>query len=166
MSEEPSPALEAALTELDAAAKRKHRPTRQHARALLIALGERLPDEPELLPVVSQRLERTLGPLREAWEAALLDELLLACTEHVRSCDPRYFGHPRYDWEYTLVARAQLEARLRAAHALGVPLDAALLRKVERADALLQQRLPVAWRPRARELGLRSDAPEVNPGSL
>src|SRR5207249_4090087 len=76
------------------------------------------------------RLGGLTGPDRQAWEAAVRDELVMACTEHVRSVDPRYLDHPEYDLEYTLTARRLLEARLLAAAKLGIAPDHALLRGV------------------------------------
>jgi hypothetical protein len=59
----------------------------------------------------------------------------------VRSCDPRYLDHPKYDLVYTVEARERLEARLVVAEKLGLPADEAMLEAVERADGLLQSRL-------------------------
>lgn len=156
MNGEDAPDLDGALAELAELGRRERNPTRHHARALLIALGERLPAEPQLAARTVAALESALGPRLRAWEVAVADELQLACNEHVRSVDPRYLGHPRYDWEYTLLARQRLAARLRAADALGARVDPELLRKVQRADRWLTERMPNAWRERARELGLEA----------
>jgi hypothetical protein len=55
----------------------------------------------------------------------------------VQSADPRFLSHPSYDFDYTLLARERLEARLVAAEALGHPPRAELLARMRRADALL-----------------------------
>lgn len=136
MTDETLDDAEAALADLADWVKRKKKPTRQHARSVLIALG-RLPDLPTSGKAWSERIQAAVHPLGEAWEAAVQDELLLACTEHVTSVDPRYLDHPRYDFEYAIRARERLEARLLAAEVLGHRVDEALLAKVERADAKL-----------------------------
>ena len=71
-------------------------------------------------------------------DPAIAEELTLACTEHVRSCDPKYLGLPKYDFPYTVAARHRLEARLRAAAELDMPADEALLEQVARADDILE----------------------------
>ena len=137
MSDETRNDAEAALADLADWVRHKKKPTRQHARSVLIALG-RLPDLPVDGNAWRERVAAAVHPLSEAWEAAVQDELLLACTEHVTSVDPRYLDHPRYDFEYAIRARERLEARLLAAEVLGHPVDASLLAKVERADARLE----------------------------
>jgi hypothetical protein len=149
---DPGEDLERALEGLAAMVRAKRKPTRQEARALLIALGRVLADEPEAIEALAPRIREAVGPLLESWEAAVQDELALACAEHVQGVDPRYLGHPRYDFEYTLEARRRLAARLRAAAALGHALPEAWARDVERADALLTRALPEAWRSRATDL--------------
>jgi hypothetical protein len=135
-------ALEHALSALRALSIQRKAPTRHHARDLLLALGEaiRSGDEP--------RVERTLDDLRSIapalgarWPAAVADELALACTEHVRSVDPRYLDHPQYDFEYTRSARDKLDLRLRAAERIRLPATAEWMSQVERADALLAEAL-------------------------
>jgi hypothetical protein len=74
----------------------------------------------------------------ERFAVALREELSMAITEHVRSCDPRYLENPKYDLVYTVEARERLEARLEVAERLGLPADEGLLEAVARADALLQ----------------------------
>lgn len=133
--------LEAALDELGGWIKSKKKPTRHHARAVLIGLGRWIEDaQPAQTEVeaVGRRIGGLLGQLGEAWEAAVSDELILACTEHVQSVDPRYLDHPRYDFAYTIAARETLEARLVAAEALDMSPAEELLDKVARADALLR----------------------------
>lgn len=111
-------------------------PTRWHARALLLALGQALLEGRE---ADSQAIEAKLGSLapalRPAWVRSVQDELNMACTEHVRSADPRYLSRPDYDWGYTLAAREELEARLRAVEALDIEIPSALLEQVQLADA-------------------------------
>lgn len=137
MTEETARDAEEALEDLADWVRQKKKPMRQHARSVLIALG-RLPDLPANGRTWRERIAAAVHPLSEAWEAAIQDELLLACTEHVTSADPRYLDHPRYDFEYAIRARERLEARLLAAEVLGHAVDASLLAKVERADAKLE----------------------------
>jgi len=140
MNDDAKQELETSLTELGAWIRSKKKPTRHHARAVLVSLGRWMEDEspPEdATAAIGDRLVQLVRPLGEAWEAAVHDELILACTEHVQSVDPRYLDHPRYDFAYTVAAREALEARLRAASALGMSPTEELLDKVTRADALL-----------------------------
>jgi hypothetical protein len=74
---------------------------------------------------------------RESWQAAIDEELTLAVTEHVRSCDPKALKLPRYDFPYTVAARHRLEARLRAAAELDMPASELLLEQIEQADRTL-----------------------------
>ncbi len=146
MSELEDP-LAAAMAGLEAAAAASRPPDRYLARALLVALGERLVaceegerSEPELEAVVERA--RALGDaLGERWRRAAGLELELACAEHVHSADPRHIGRPDYDWGYTLEARGRLTARLVAARALGLRAPERLLEKVEAADRLLAEHL-------------------------
>jgi hypothetical protein len=134
--------LEAAMVELETLTRRKGPLTRHDVRPILLALGGSLPSAVAADDDACR--ERFLAlplPFRTAWEAAVRDELAMACTEHIRSVDPRYLDHPAYDLEYTLEARRALEARLRAAGATGVILESALSAAVARADALLADRL-------------------------
>ena len=117
--------------------RRPRRPNRFLARSILLPLGEGLIEDPR---GESTALERALGVVgrdREGWQAAIDEDLTLAVTEHVRSCDPRALKLPAYDFPYTIAARHRLEARLRAASALDLPASEALLAQVERADELL-----------------------------
>jgi hypothetical protein len=77
---------------------------------------------------------------RQAWDLAVRDELAMACTEHIRSVDPRYLDHPAYDLAYTLEARRLLEARLKGAEGTGIVLDEALSAGIRRADSLFEGR--------------------------
>ncbi|MBL8859260.1 MAG: hypothetical protein JNL28_12190 [Planctomycetes bacterium] len=113
------------------------RPNRFQVRALLVPLGaELLEDEAAAGPAL-ERVRALIARNPESWARAVDDELSLAVTEHVRSCDPAYLRHPKYDFPYTVDARARLEARLRAAEALDLGADGALLDQIERADELL-----------------------------
>jgi hypothetical protein len=134
--------LEAAIVELEALARRKGLPTRHDVRPILLALGGSLPSAGvEDGEACRKRFLALPLEFRTAWEAAVRDELAMACTEHIRSVDPRYLDHPAYDFGYTLEARRALEARLCAARATGVELEEALAAAVGRADALLEARL-------------------------
>jgi hypothetical protein len=137
-------ALRAALESLRTSAQKSRAPTRHQARDLLLALGAalRADDEVEIdaASTALRSLEASSSSFRDRWRAAIADEITLACTEHVRSVDPRYLEHPQYDWEYTIAARERLELRLRAAAKLGFPAAAAQLAQVARADALLAGR--------------------------
>jgi hypothetical protein len=129
--------LDRALAQLEALSARGGRPSRYDARDLLLALGdERAPG-----PAVRGRIEALSPAFREAWDAAIRDELSMAGTEHVRSVDPRYLDRPGYDFEYTIEARERLEARLRAAEHLGIRIDDSLAGAIRRADELLRVRL-------------------------
>ena len=141
MTSSPHADLDSALDELGRWVKQKKKPTRHHARAVLIAMGRWIEDDTPAetdIEALGQRIETLVAPLGEAWEAAVHDELILACTEHVQSVDPRYLDHPRYDFAYTLAARETLEARLVAATALDMSPSEELLNKVSRADQVLQ----------------------------
>jgi len=137
-----SSALAAALSRSRDARARGATPTRHEVRDLLLRLGETIlegrADE------VQAGLEEVRGWLRAApaaWRGAIDGELSMAVTEHVRSVDPRWLDHPRYDLAYTVEARHLLEARVRAAEALGVEVPDALLAAMARADAVLAPRL-------------------------
>lgn len=131
--------LSAALDELGRLAARGRKPTRFHARALLIPLGRLLLEgEAEAQAGAIQRARQLTEPLREAWEKSVQEELALACAEHVLGVDPRHLDHPRFDFGYALAARERLEARLAAASALDLQPPEELLDGVARADELLQ----------------------------
>lgn len=118
-------------------APRRRRPTRFDARALLVPLGTALVTEDADSAEALSRVRAVVDVDRPGWGAAIQEELELAATEHVRSCDPAYLQHPRYDFVYTLEARERLEARLRAAQALDFPLAGSLKSQIERADRIL-----------------------------
>jgi hypothetical protein len=138
-------ALTEALAELEELAQQGKIPTRHHARDLLLALGAEMRTgnsrEIERAVEAVQRLAPASSPFGDRWRAAVAEEMALSCTEHVRSVDPKYIDHPRYDFEYTIEARERLELRLRAAEKLGVPTSEPWLAQVARADALLATRL-------------------------
>ncbi len=136
MSTEPS--LTEVLAEIQAWIGRGKAPTRHHARAILLGLGDalledRAGDEAEAFARVAAWIERS----PEAWREAFAGELAMATTEHVRSADPRWLGNPKYDLAYTVWARHRLEARLACAEHLGIEVPEELLEAIARADALL-----------------------------
>lgn len=137
-----NPDLEAALAALEALARSMGTLTRHDVRPILLGIGESLPSAVAAdVDACRERFSALPLAFRTAWEAAVRDELAMACTEHIRSVDPRYLDHPAYDLRYTVEARRALEDRLRAAGITGVPLDEALSSAVHRADALLESRL-------------------------
>jgi hypothetical protein len=131
--------LEQSLATLESSLRRRQSPNRFHARAILLALGHRLLAG-EVAPLgLSERLTLIIGPRdEERWSEVVREELTLAATEHVRAVDPRYLAHRDYDFAYTVAARAELEARLRAAEELGQPASEDLLDRVVQADELLR----------------------------
>lgn len=142
----------ATLNELDALAKkpeRARRPTRFHARALLVPLGEAILENDPDVTAALVRARAILARDEAAWRAAFHEELTLAATEHVRSCDPRFLKLPNYDLPYTVAARHRLEARLRAAAELDCPTEDVLLDQIERADQALAPLLDAPERKRA-----------------
>ena len=116
--------LDSAIAELEADLGKKQSPNRYHAREILMALGrlvlaaEEEGGEHDAGPA-SARIEKATAEHAEAWQAAIREELLLAGAEHTQAIDPRFLDHPRYDFAYTVAARARLEARLRSAPLLG-----------------------------------------------
>jgi hypothetical protein len=115
---------------------------RQDLREVTVALGRLCLDQREgEAQAGMERLAALAKDGGERFAQALREELVMAVTEHVRSCDPRYLDHPKYDLVYTVEARERLEARLVVAEKLGLPADEAMLEAVERADGLLQSRL-------------------------
>ena len=131
--------LDEALKTLVTSSRRRQGPNRFHARALLLALGHRLLADQPAPPDLAERLKLILGPRgEEPWAEAVQEELTLAATEHVRAVDPRYLTRRDYDFAYTVAARAELEARLRAAEELGLPATEDLLDRVVRADEILR----------------------------
>jgi hypothetical protein len=145
--------LEEALAAAEALYKdprKPKRPTRFLARALLLPLGEMLLADPALATQALERIRAVVARDRDAWQAAVEEELTLAVTEHVRSCDPKALRLPRYDFPYTVAARHRLEARLRAAAELDLPASETLIDQVERADRILAPHLERPQRgPRA-----------------
>ena len=138
MTADPAARLDQALAELGRTLAKRGKPTRYDARAILIALGELvLAGDTETVDRAVGRLEPLVAPEVEAWRRAVADELALAGTEHVQSVDPRWLDHPRYDFAYTVAARVDLEARLRAAERLDLAPNEDLLNRIARADALL-----------------------------
>ena len=135
------PELEAAVRAVEACGTSRHAVTRHLVRPVLLQLGQCLAEgrDAEADEAVS-RLGRLSDELRESFGAAVADELEMACTEHIRSVDPRYLLRPDYDLAYTVTARDRLEARLRAAERLGLPADPSTLEHVRRADARLRSR--------------------------
>ena len=142
MSSNPAPDLERAFAEIEACIASGKALTRHHARPVLICLGEQLLAGETASAAQSFRRCRDLtSKAPGTWGSAVRDELLMASTEHVRSVDPRWLDHPTYDFEYTVAARAALEARLRAARDLGFELSPDLEANVARADGILAQHL-------------------------
>ena len=139
--------LDRALDALEQLVRADGRPSRHEARAILVPLGTALAEGGEGTKARIARLRAAVERLRESWEAAVHEELSLACAEHVQAVDPRYLGLSDYDFDYTVEARARLQARLRAAEALGIEAPRALWLRVEEADAILEDYL------RARETG-------------
>lgn len=141
------------MKELARAAAPKQRIDRIHAREVLLAIGARvLEDDSAGAEALAARV-RELTSAREAdWQAAVRDEILMAATEHVRSVDPRFLHRPDYDLAYTVEAREELEARLRAAEVLAIEVPASLLDRIAAADRLLEPLLgasPGESEPRA-----------------
>jgi hypothetical protein len=137
------PDLEVAIAALEALAALKGPLTRHDVRPVLVGIGSSLA-EASAADIQASRmrfLALTQG-FRQAWEVAVRDELAMACTEHIRSVDPRYLDHPAYDLAYTVEARRVLKARLKGAEVTGVVLDDALSAGIRRADSLLEGRRP------------------------
>jgi hypothetical protein len=135
------PELEELIRAVESRAGRKEPLTRHDARPILLFIGQALLEgRPEELGDAAQRLRTLPEPVRSRWIDAVRDEMSMACTEHVRSVDPRFLDHPKYDLAYTLEARRLLEARSRACDYLGHPSDPAAKAAVARADSLLERR--------------------------
>jgi len=138
--------LDRDLSALAAMVERRALPTRHDARPLLLEIGRRLSQDAgssaDLEPV-KRRISGFPPAFAEAWSAAVLDEISMAATEYVRSADPRYLGHPKYDWAYTLEAREHLGWRMKAVQYLGIAASPDLEAAIERADRLLEVRKPV-----------------------
>jgi hypothetical protein len=136
--ESPQPQIDP-WQELARACAPRQRIDRLHARAVLLAIGNRALEEDDVQAAKMVERTRELTAAREAdWQAAVRDEILMASTEHVRSVDPRFLSRPDYDLHYAVEARADLEARLRAAEWLGIEVAPNLLERVAAADKLLE----------------------------
>jgi hypothetical protein len=134
--------LEPAIADLAAALRKKRKPSRFHARAILLALGERVLAEDETRAALAvANIAELVREKPAEWEAAVHEELELAATEFVRSVDPRFLTHPRYDFAYTLTARERLEARLAGAERLGIAPAEGLLEQISEADQALAPHL-------------------------
>jgi hypothetical protein len=118
--------------------RRPRKPTRFLVRDILLPLGEALLEDPASAAAALERVRGIVARDRESWRAGVDEELALAVTEHVRSCDPKALKLPKYDFPYTVAARHRLEARLRAAAELDLAASEDLLEEVERADATLE----------------------------
>ena len=126
------------LKELERACAPRQRIDRLHARRVMLAIGERVLAEDAVgAGELAGRVRQITSSRAVDWESAVRDEILMAATEHVRSVDPRFLRRPDYDLDYTVAARAELEARLRAADLLGIEVPAHLLERVSAADRLL-----------------------------
>jgi hypothetical protein len=132
MSDAPEEELAAALRHL---AARRGSLGRWDAREVLVPLGRLvLARGADGCAEDLQRVRAAVGPAQEAWEAAVREELSLACAEHIQGTDPRFIGLPNFDWDYVLEARERLEARAAAARALGGEPPAGLWGEVLAAD--------------------------------
>src|SRR5262245_59861842 len=137
----PAPSeLDQALELLKESTRAGRPPNRYHARAILLPLGAGLAPGADGGPEAVARVAQATGSIREAWREAVQDEIGMAITEIVHATDPKYLGRQDYDLRYTLEARSRVEDRLRAAKALGLALDPALVRQLAQADQRLQQR--------------------------
>jgi len=104
-------------------------------------LGESLLEDPASASTALERVRAIIVRDEPGWQAAVDEELTLAATEHVRSCDPKALNLARYDFPYTVAARHRLEARLRAAAELDLPASETLLDQIEQADRRLAPHL-------------------------
>ena len=155
MTQAPKTDLDQALKALEDAPKTP--PGRWEARAVLVPLG--LLIQARGLEALSDALERVkaaTAPHEEAWQKAILEEVSLACAEHIQGVDPRYLGLANFDWGYLLEARERLEARKIAAEALQMPIPAHLWSQVEAADEQIQPHLPPVEGPDSPGLGDRN----------
>ena len=143
MTEETTPGAElrSAVRAISQALTGKAVPTRHDARALLVPLGQLAldheEDEATLAPYLAE-VRPLIDARPEAWALAMDEEISLASAEHVQAVDPRFLEHPRYDFGYTVAARARLEARLQACQVLGHPVPEAPLDRIARADEALR----------------------------
>jgi hypothetical protein len=141
--EDPETLLSDLLVEFATVAGRPGgRLNRYHARDTLIALGQLVLAREEEEEAASARwvepLREALAPFGDGFEQAAREELGAAVDEYVRSVDPRFLEHPRYDFAYTVLARERLEARLVAAGLLGIVPEEAQLERVAAADLILE----------------------------
>ena len=112
MTTQPENTLEEATRELERCIAAERRPTRYEARDLLIPLGELLSKgESPQAEVFLERIAKAVATVPEIWSRAVFAELELACAEHVHAVDPRYLDHARYDFRYTVEARARFRGR-------------------------------------------------------
>ena len=135
-----SESLESAISNLEQLAKQKTpRPSRFHARDILIPLGSLLAgDYPLPRTDLREHFKQLTQPFAEYWERALAEEIQLATTEYVTSVDPRYLEMPNYDFDYTTSARKRLEARLSACDLLGHAIPEPLSQQITKADQIYQ----------------------------
>jgi hypothetical protein len=134
--------VELVFTEIEAHIAAAKKPSRFQARAALLAIGmDLLAGNRDRASSSVERMKAIVAKDPETWRAAVEEELTLACTEHVRACDPRWLEHPRYDFRYTVAAREKLEARLAAAARIDLPASELLLDQVARADGVLEPHL-------------------------
>lgn len=136
---DPRKDIEEAISELGRRLKAKEVPDRHLVRVALLALGRITIEEgdDEARPLARDLAGAAEGH-EERWEEAFQSEMALAVAEHVHSVDPRYLEMPGYDFAYTIAARERLEARLRAAALLQLPVPESLLDQVATADERLQ----------------------------
>ena len=129
-------ALENAVTDLEELAKKNTpRPSRFHARDVLLALGNLAGADDEFqVEELAERLSKLTQPFLERWQRAVDEELQLACAEFVTSVDEKFLRLENYDFDYTTSARKRLEARLVACELLGYEIPSTLTDQVERAD--------------------------------
>lgn len=135
---DPHADLKDALAELTRRKKAEEIPDRHLVRLALLGLGRLL---------IGGSEDDAAEPLRELaaqaeahgdrWTEAFDSEMALAVAEHVHSVDPHFLELPSYDFAYTVAARERLEARLRAADALRLPVAEVLLEQVAAADERL-----------------------------
>jgi hypothetical protein len=136
---DPRSDLQEALDELRRRATSKQVPDRQLVRLAFVALGRIDLEEGEAAArPLAKELAAAALPHEERWTEAVDSELSLAVAEHVHSADPHYLELPGYDFAYAIAARERLEARLRAAELLGLPVAEGLLDQVTAADERLQ----------------------------
>ena len=131
-------ALESAIDDLEKIAKKKSpRPSRYHARDILIALGTlAASDLPFPKEEIVARLLKLTEPFTDSWQRAVDEELQLACAEFVTSVDEHYLKVVGYDFDYTTRARERLGARMLACELLSCEVAPKLTDQIERADLI------------------------------